>query len=48
MKIFIKFLENSYGDEECMEEDILEALYDFFSQKELAVSSLDEADWDQK
>jgi len=46
-KNFIKFLENSYGDEECMEEDILESLYDFSSRQELTVSSLDETDWDQ-
>ena len=30
-----------------MEEDILEALYDFSSQHELEASSLDEADLDQ-
>ena len=36
-----------YGGEECMEDDILEALYDFSSQKESTVSSLDEIDWDR-
>ena len=41
-KNFIKFIENLYGDEECMEEEILEALYDFSSQQESTVSSLDE------
>ena len=42
MKISLHFLKIRLGDEECMEEDILEALYDFPSQKELVVSSLDE------
>ena len=32
-KSFINFFENLYEDEECIEEEILEALYDFSSQK---------------
>ena len=44
---FIKFLENLYGDEECMEEEMLESLYDFSTQQESVASSLDEIDWEQ-
>ena len=45
---FIKFLENLYGDEECLDDEIIEALYDFSSQKESIVSSLDEIYRDQE
>ena len=39
---FIEFLENLYGDEECLYDEIIESIYDFSSQQESIVSSLDE------
>ena len=48
MKKFIEFLENLYGDEKCLDDEIIEALYDFSSQQEIVASSLDETDSDQK
>ena len=39
---FIEFLENLYGDEECLDDEIIESLHDFSSQQESTVSSLDE------
>lgn len=40
--IFIDFIENLYGDEGCIDDEITESLHDFFSQQESLVSSLDE------
>ena len=45
---FIVFLENLYADEECIDDEIIEALYDFSSQHKSVVSSLDETDWDKE
>ena len=45
---FIEFLENLHGDEECVDDEIMEAHYDFSSQQESVASSLDETDSDQK
>ena len=39
---FIEFLQNLYGDEECLNDEIIESLHDFSSQQESTVSSLDE------
>ena len=39
---FIEFPENLYGDEECLDDEIIESLHDFSSQQESAVPSLDE------
>ena len=41
---FIEFLENLYGDEKCLDDEIIEAVYDFSSQQESVASSLDEID----
>ena len=47
-KNFNEFLENLYGDEECLDDEIIKNLYDLSSQKELVVSFLDEKYWDQE
>jgi hypothetical protein len=43
---FIKYLENVFGDEECMNDEIIEALYEYLSQQQIVSPPLakDEAD----
>ena len=39
---FIEFLENLNGNEECLDDELIESLNRFSSQQEIAISSLDE------
>jgi hypothetical protein len=45
---FIKYLENVFGDEECMNDEIIESLYEYSSQQQIVVPPLAEDEIDQE
>jgi hypothetical protein len=45
---FIKYLENVFGDEECMNDEIIEALYEYPSQQQIVAPPLVEDEVDQE
>jgi hypothetical protein len=45
---FIKYLENVFGDEECMNDEIIEAFYEYSSQQQIVAPPLVEDEVDQE
>jgi hypothetical protein len=45
---FIKYLENCFGDEECMNDEIIEALYEYSSQQQILAPPLVEYESNQE
>jgi hypothetical protein len=45
---FIKYLENVFGDEVCMNDDIIEAFYEYSSQQKIVSPPLVEDESDQE
>jgi hypothetical protein len=45
---FIKYLENVFGDEECMNDEIIESLYEYSSQQQIVAPPLAEDEADQE
>jgi hypothetical protein len=45
---FIKYLKNVFGDEECMNDEIIESLYEYSSQQQIVSPPLVEGEVDQE
>jgi len=45
---FIKYLKNVFGDEECMNDEIIEALYEYSTQQQIVAPPLVEGEADHK
>ena len=45
---FIKYLENVFGDEECMNDDIIESIYEYSAPKQIVTPTLVEDEVDQE